>query len=174
MLADQIEGGMSGITGFLLGRAGRQDVGQDFILRRDEVDHRIVLRPERVRDDKAPHAYGHAHDRLLCFREARTMPDVAAFAAHVGTPNQPVHAGSIFQLCGRPVVSTKAIGALNLLPHGQDVESFPRALRRRQVGNFLVEPPEQPAQQSVGNTFDVRFILACSPKLAQLLEVPVE
>ena len=66
------------------------------------------------------------------------------------------------------------IGALNLLPHGQDVESFPRALRGRQVGNFLVEPPEQPAQQSVGNTFDVCFILACTPKLAQLLEVPVE
>ena len=114
MLADQIEGGMGGVTGFLLGRAGRQDVGQDFILRRDELDHRIVLRPERVRDDKAPHAYGHAHDRLLCFREARTMPDVAAFAAHVGTPNQPVHAGSIFQLCGRPVVSTKATSARSI------------------------------------------------------------
>ena len=75
MIADQIEGGMGGVTGFLLGRAGRQDVGQDFILRRDELDHRIVLRPERVGDDKAPDAYGHAHDRLLCFREARTMPD---------------------------------------------------------------------------------------------------
>ena len=54
MLADQIEGGMGGVTGFLLGRAGRQDVGQDFILRCDEVDHRIVLRPERVRDIKLP------------------------------------------------------------------------------------------------------------------------
>jgi len=54
------------------------------------------------------------------------------------------------------------------------VNSLPRALRGRQVGNFLVETPEQPAQQSVRNIFDVRFILACTPKLAQLLEVPVE
>ena len=55
-----------------------------------------------------------------------------------------------------------------------NVKSLPRTLRGRQVGNFLVEALEQPAQQPVGNTFDMRFILACTPKLAQMLEVPVE